>query len=376
MSSFITTVKNIIFKRGENVLVSGKPDQGEFSPVYYEHISGNIRDKFNASSYPIYTQMFNTSNMGSLKHYDVIRFDNVILRLRMMSEPLLNDFYEENEVIEWLRVERFFFEFAYFSEYIYIEWDAQEEKYNLYIKSSGTKEDLTEDFKKTVGGEYKENNWYLNILTNEATYFLDPANELVRFSWFGRPVDMFRRWFNFCYKYEIKLDIFDSACLLFHKRLILERSGGNNAQLVNLDLLEKDLSGKAPYLNRVEGQNMVGFIPNPIMSGMELDLYYTSISKWVDRELSELGRLVNLNPKLERKTAGENDLAIDRQVDYLRAVLSQLKLMSLEMKEKGWPELSFKVNTSSSIGIIETPPAEGKQPVTAASSAPAPAPGK
>lgn len=333
--------------------IGDRIDQGEFTSLYRKDLTDKKSLSFTRNSiYPIFAYLFNMNHITLYDHYDYVNFDDVITRMMEYCGSLISDFYEESRFLPWMRKNALFFQHAFLTSNLFVHWDGTEEEYELYV---------------CIGKEYNKDHEhyqkpkFLNIETNRTVTFSDPDEMLVKFSWNGREEKRFASWFKFAYHMEVKLAIFHIQCLLFNKRVLLKGENHINANQAALQQLQKELKNLAPYVNKTDRQSLLAFLEQPIQSAAEIDLYLTCVYKFYDRETANKGMVANLNPKKARNTTGDFYMALDKHTDDMRARLDQLDLMTIEMEERGWPPLVFKLNSDVSIGAEPDPEEVGEE---------------
>lgn len=333
---------NIVLKKQGNEMVSSTHvRQSQFYPVYYEHTIFDRYENFTKNTrYPIYAYLFQLSNVGVITNYDLLDFDSIILRMIRYSRSLWSDMYEETRYLPWMRKNYMFFEWAFFHEEIYIHWDPAEEEFTFYIKTSGDNSKMNSETK------------FINLEDNNTYTFPDPEMDLVCHKWGGRKENRFKPWFKLAYGMEASLMILQNLKFLFNKRIYVEAGLNFKADSNTLNNFKQDLCCLSTFIKNSDHKLSISTIEQSFVEAPDLLAFVNVIYDEFDREISEFGRVANLNPKPERKTAGENYIAMDKNIDDKRAIFDNLELMCLEFVERGWPYLEFKVNTEESLGII------------------------
>lgn len=331
-------------KDGSKLIAPGRPEQSDYFPIYREHEKALHLSYTSGTKYPIYAYMFHMSNQGTAEQDEIIKFDQVITYMKLYSQSLWSDFYAATrENTEWLRINNFFFEYAFFQNDLYVHWDSENEKYEIYIKLGTSDPNLEDDGK------------YLNVQTNQTEFFSDPEEDLIKFNLVGRQEDRYSLWFRFTYKHLVREHIRDRQFMIFNKCGYVKGDGINSMTQEDILDMEKELCTLSTCIKKKSRKNLYEFFSEKLIKAADLDLYVTSMYKCFDRDISEIGRVANMNPKQERHTTAEDYIAVDQNVDYKRSVQDQLDLMTNEMSERGWPELKFKVNTNDSLGMVEKP---------------------
>lgn len=138
---------------------------------------------------------------------------------------------------------------------------------------------------------------------------------------------------------------------------------GTNSIRTYLEDLSARLETIEPYYLTDERQRM-DVIPKVFATGQDLrELHYVTFNL-LDRRAFELGRVSNTNPKGDRLTAGENYKDITSIANRQRAVLSELELFAVKVRDKWGIELNFAINGIPEREMMVMDPATAPTPNT------------
>lgn len=334
--------------------------RGGYFPVGRETDAYSIDDTQLPEASAVFKYLFSKYS-SFLNSYRKVPPAHVYERIEQLTGPFFGEYAETTDNPHFLEIATKFFKALFWNECVYVTFEDINEVINkaLIDMPSDQIEELLADIQLPEGKSFQL--WFKQGLDEDgAMCFMHLETELtmkrpdwkklmIKVTWDGDDVNnRFRHWYLCVYQMildEHSLNTLKSLCT---KRMDLITKSHDTT---SYNSAVASVYNGNPFFERQET-----YLVNPAsyIDPSEYKEYQTAIHLHWDRSLSELGRVANTNPKMERLTTGENYKDIVAVANRQRMTLNQLKRFAQKVYEKWGQVLAFAIN-----GIPQRIPLEG-----------------
>lgn len=268
---------------------------------------------------------------------------------RNIMRPIYTDFTETSENKDFARIAGKFYFHLFIQEEIYVSYKLFEGDIDLEIKANDpSNQPVIDEMKrqkfdlwiKVSGTEYDDDNDFINIATSQVVEIHNWREHLARVRWGADFLDNFTNWLNIAITQLTLEEFVKQAAKLVGTRVQISTDVNSTAQ-------RRKLSGMLDSMNNVIYQQFDDKIDvNPIefMTGQDLKELRDTIYYYLDRIKYEYGRVTNTNPKGDKYSVLESYKDITGIANRQKETLEELNYFSYQAEDKWNVHLEFSVS--------------------------------